>query len=319
MIKGETAGNLLVVGGSYFLGKSFLSMVLDKRYAWERIFVVNRGSRPLPERAQSDPRVTLVRADRRDAEALSPLAGVHFNAVVDFCGYNASDIRFLTEQLSGGIGRYVFVSTVDALARGTGRELDEAAPLEDREFPGETGAYISGKVALERELVSLHEETGLPFTIVRPAIIYGPGNYAPREGMYFHWIRGAKDGKPQIIHPADATGHFQMVYADDVARFLAEYALRGEAENEVFHLCGTKTYTYDSYAELLEHATGLVIERVPMPVADLIARGIPLPFPYYAEESETYADTKSIKLGFRYTSDILGMQESYQDSSLRSE
>ena len=315
MTNKKTAGNLLVVGGSYFLGKTYLSYLSDNDLAPDKLYVLNRGSRPLPADVEQFPGLVHLRGDRRDAQVLRSLESVHFDAVVDFCGYNAGDIATLAQHLKAGVDRYVFISTVDVLARGTRQALSENSAYETRVFPGETGAYIAGKVALEKELADAAKAGRFEYTVLRPAVIYGPGNYAPRESMYFHWIREAG----QVIHPEGATGHFQMVYVKDVARFLAQYALQPEAKNEVFHLCGAEQYTYDSYVDLLERATGTRIERVSMPVQDVIARGIPLPFPFYEEESETYLDTKTTQLGFTYTANIMGMQETYQDSSLRSE
>ena len=298
---------ILILGGSYFLGKHFLTLAASDSSISE-IHVLNRGSRPLPGTAPSDVRVKHFIADRHRPDAYSEIANETYDAVIDFCAYEANDVRTVLDGLKVPPKQYVLVSTVDVLARGTGKALFEDAPFETRELPGEAGAYIRGKVALEQEVKGLAKERAFAATVIRPVIIYGPDNYAPREGMYFRWILGAG----QVLHPSDATGSFQMVYVKDVARFLKLVCGNEAAYGGCFHLCGTKSYTYNSYVELLEQASGKRIERVLLSVRELLERGIPLPFPFFAEESERYGDTKSGMLGFSYTPDAEAMGETFR-------
>ena len=82
--------NILVLGGSYFLGKHFVEMAHKEH----TLTVFNRGSHPLD---MED--VTELVGDRRVPAALSGLDGLSFDAVVDFCAYEKGDIRTLFENL----------------------------------------------------------------------------------------------------------------------------------------------------------------------------------------------------------------------------
>ncbi|MCR5459265.1 MAG: NAD-dependent epimerase/dehydratase family protein [Acetatifactor sp.] len=312
---------ILILGGTYFLGKAFLETCDGNG---DEITVLNRGSRPVP--GNEDRHVHEILADRRDAEALERAAAQFdpegYDCIVDFCGYEAGDVRRVLEAITAsrkkagkqgaGVRQYVFISTCDVYRRGTGKTLDENAPLEERDFGGAEGAYICGKVALEKELRQCAEETinqvggRMHYTSVRPAFIYGPGNYAPREGIFFRWV--SKAG--QILFPEDADGSFQMVYVKDLARCI--YACLG---NENFYDCAVnvcgENIDYQRFADALEEAVEQRIEKVMLPVADVLSRGIPLPFPLTKTESETYADEKMKMLGVEMTALVQGMRETY--------
>ena len=298
---------VLILGGTYFLGRNFLEQASDCPEEVE-FYVWNRGTIPLGKIIEGKSRnMKSIVADRRDAAALEALDVASFDAVVDFCAYNPGDIKLLFDRMKADFGQYILISTVDVLRRGTGQVLDENAPYEEREFSGESGAYISGKVALEKELKACCAATDTAYTIIRPAMIYGPYNYAPREGMYFHWIQEAG----QMIQPSDATGRFQLVYVKDVARSILLALCNEQAYNKIYHACDDMT-TYESFAELLKRAAGKEIEMAFLSVRELTEKGIPLPFPLLEEESECYIGEAIKGLGLEYTDLLQGMTETYQ-------
>lgn len=297
---------LLVIGGTYFLGKVFLDLCDNGE---NEILMVNRGNR-LSEFGGSSG-VKFFRMDRHDEGKLQELSGLlhrePVEAVVDFCAYEPGDIRTITEILPDSVKQYVFISTCDVYRRGSGKALDETAPLEERDFGGQEGAYILGKVALEKELRECAPVKGIHYTVIRPAIIYGPGNYAPREGMFFHWIANAG----QILLPEDADGAFQMVYVGDVAKLISDVLLKKECYDQAYNICGDEVVNYESFAGALARACSQEPERVFLKVSEILERGIPLPFPLTKAESESYLDEKRKTLGVSCTPLAEGLKESY--------
>ncbi|MBQ1850159.1 MAG: NAD-dependent epimerase/dehydratase family protein [Lachnospiraceae bacterium] len=302
---------LLIIGGTYFLGKAFLEVCDD---GTNEITVLNRGNRKVP--GKENGHIREIRADRKSEASLRAVResfdDAGYDGVIDFCAYEKGDIQRIL-NLGFPIKKYIFISTCDVYERGTGEILDEGASFEERDFGGEAGAYIVGKVALEKELLESAKLRGMRYTSVRPTFIYGPGNYAPREGMFFQWI--SKAG--QIIFPEDADGSFQMVYVEDLAKCI--YAcLQSEAPNDGgMNVCG-ETTDYEGFADALEKATGQSIQRVALSVNDVNARGIPMPFPLTKAESERYSDERARSLGVPFTSLEEGLRKSYQ-SFLQSE
>jgi len=290
---------VFVLGGSYFLGKHFVKMAKDAH----EITVMNRGNRPLAMEGVKE-----LIGDRNDPEALSQLQEYEFDAVVDFCGYKAGDIEAVVEALQGKIKQYLFVSTADVYERQTGQVLAEDGPLEERHFGGDAGDYIDGKVALEKELKVCCEKWNIAYTSFRPVFIYGPDNYAPREGLYFHWISEAG----QILHPEDATGEFQMVYVEDVAKaILNTLGMDGDAPKAV-NLAPSEIITYEIFLRALQESVTIPFQAVPVPVSLIVEKQVPLPFPLTREESNWYKGDKALNLIGSYTKLSKGLKETWE-------
>jgi nucleoside-diphosphate-sugar epimerase len=185
--------------------------------------------------------------------------------------------------------------------------LDEQAQLEERDFGGQAGAYILGKVALEAELKDCCVKRNIAYTSIRPAFIYGPNNYAQRESMFFYWILQAG----QIIYPKDADGSFQMVYVDDVAKILLAVCGNEQAYNQAYNVCGEGQLTYERFADVLQTALDTPFTRAEITVREVNERNIPLPFPLTKAESEHYDGSKILELGVSYTPIARGMRETY--------
>ena len=240
-------------------------------------------------------------ADRHDKEALMNLhlEDEGFEAVVDFCAYVEGDIASVAGLFGEGkLGRYIFISTVDVYKKGTGLILTEDSPLEDDPPPGEVGEYIKGKVLLEEELRRISRDTGIKGVSVRPAILYGPGNYAPRESIYFKWIAQAG----QIIHPEGSDGFFQMIYVKDAAGGIVSLLDKEEeALMGAYNLCPDETVDYAGFEKALKSAAARMesypdYETLSVDVSEVIRRGIPLPFPLLRAESETVSGARTEEL-----------------------
>lgn len=132
---------ILVIGGSYFFGRVFVMLAAKE----QDVTVVNRGTYSVAELGAKH-----IKGDRKDA-ALWKSIEDDYDCIVDFCAYEKGDIARVLENLPGQVRQYIFISTVDVYARGISGLKGEDTPLETRPLPGEAGAYIAGKVALERE------------------------------------------------------------------------------------------------------------------------------------------------------------------------
>jgi nucleoside-diphosphate-sugar epimerase len=306
------AQNILIFGGTYFLGKAFCELMLEETDA--SLVLMHRGNNPEAPRADfidkyaKSGRVREILADRHDGNALSSIKDERFDAVVDFCAYQKSDIEFIFDKMDAKVDQYIFISTTDVYKRGLGEYLKEDAELETRRFPGAAGDYISGKVALEQEIKDVCNLVGSKYTILRPAFIFGPDNYAPRESMYFHWITNAG----QILHPMDADGEFQMVYVKDVAAAIKLVLGNPKAYNEAFNVCENQMENYETFTECLKQSIDVPFEVMETSLGIIDEKGIPLPFPLTKEESNYYDGSKLLELGIKYTDRVTAMRETYQ-------
>ena len=302
---------ILIAGGTYFLGRAFAQKLIEEKakpgskYENAQIYLLNRGSRPSPEGIAGS-----ITADRHDEKALKSCeaAGGDFDLIVDFCAYEEGDIASLVESLDLSFEQYIFISTCDVYAHFSEKPQDEEAELEERLYPGQEGDYIRGKVKLEAELVRVCSDKNAHYTSIRPSIIYGPGNYAPREGIYFNWIEKAA----QILQPFDAAGSFQPVYVEDAAEAILLTAGNKEAYDRAFNVCGNEIHTYASFAKCLKDAVEKQFECVYMTVDEIQKKGIPLPFPLTKEESTLYIGERIMALGLCCTDLTEGLRKSYE-------
>ncbi|HAG69046.1 MAG TPA: hypothetical protein DCL38_03640 [Lachnospiraceae bacterium] len=301
---------LLVIGGTYFLGRAFVRRLLAEKQRRIQdgeemeIVLLNRGSVSHPEGIDE-----LIRLDRHDRAGLSEsrLHGQSFDVIVDFCAYEEGDIEGLVDSLGVCFRQYIFISTCDVYRRFTGEVMDEEGELEERIYPGKEGDYIRGKVRLEAELKRVCEEAGAHFSSVRPVIIYGPGNYAPREGIYYNWIKKAG----QVLEPFDADGHFQLVYVDDAAEAIRLICNNEKARDAAINVCGPQIYTWADFHRALKKAVPVRFESVYMTVNEIAEKHIGLPFPLTKQESEQYSGERITAMGLSYRSLEEGLKSGY--------
>lgn len=274
---------ILVIGGSYFLGRVFTMLAA----ADNDVTVLNRGTYSMEEFGAGN-----ITADRHDPEALRVLEKEAFDVVVDFCAYCQGDIEGMVKNLPLSVKQYVFISTVDVYRKWTHRILDENAPLEERRFGGENGEYIWQKILLERELKEVCRQRGIAYTIVRPAILYGPFNYAMRESVY---VQMACQNQ-EILCPVGAAGRFQPVYVKDAAAMVLALCKNAAAMNEAYNLAGDAV-DYESFLDAFAEASkgALHMKKVSVYDENLEKNKLFIPFPFTEEETEVYDGRKILR------------------------
>jgi nucleoside-diphosphate-sugar epimerase len=172
---GDMTGRVLITGASGFIGKH-LAAALAKQ-GWQ-VRAASRDPAAIPARGGVE-RVALpdlaYPADwsglLADATRVVHLAGIAHapGALPDesYARINAAAVgEFAAMAARGGIERFVLMSSVRAQA---GLSADHA--LTERDRPEPTDAYGRTKLEAER----LVAESGVEFTVLRPAVVYGKG------------------------------------------------------------------------------------------------------------------------------------------------
>jgi nucleoside-diphosphate-sugar epimerase len=141
-------------------------------------------------------------------------------------------LRVARACLANGVERLIYVSSTAALYLGhdCGREVvdDDVGP-DPR--PEERALYARGKVAAENALRALARESRLPVTIVRPAVVVGPGAPLQHSGLGL-WVRDN-----HCVGWGRGERPVPLVLVDDVADALARLSeheghdLDGRAHN----------------------------------------------------------------------------------------
>jgi nucleoside-diphosphate-sugar epimerase len=169
------------------------------------------------------------------------------------------------------------------------------------------GDYGYKKWLLELELKEVSEEKGIAHTSLRPAFIYGKYNYAPREAYFFNLIA---TNKP-IIVPPQPQSLFSVVSVWDVANICIGCLGNEKVFNNVYNVSAEELLSYDRLVEVLEEITSRKLNPKRIPIFEIDARGIPLPFPL--TEHLVYSGSLIQKtLNYRYMSFLEGMSRTYK-------
>lgn len=294
---------VLVIGGSYFAGRVFVEELMKEKDV--DIHVFNRGRRRLGFGG-----VTEHRGDREDvAQIRSAIPEEEWDAVVDFCGYNPSHIEKMLDNVQGKVRQYIFISTTTVYQNSWDLPIREDAPKLSgpQSELGPLADYGYDKWRAECALRQACERGGIIHTILRPAMIYGFYNYAPRESYFFDLLR---EEKPFVI-PEGGLALFTFIWVVDMAQMIIRCIGEEKAHNQEFNLSADELVSYPRIVEALEEITGKKIDVVRKSIDEINRERIPLPFPL--DEHLVYSGSKLQRLlNFDYTPFKTGMREAFE-------
>lgn len=230
---------LLFIGGTGLISSACSELALARGH---ELFVLNRGlspKYPLPQAA------TLLKGDIR-AESLELdrlLAGLHFDAAVDFIAFDEKDIDRDLLMLRDRTDQFVFISSASAYQKPPKAYLiTETTPLENPFWP-----YSRGKIAAEQRLMHAFHAQGFPATIVRPSLTYGPAQIPFCVGSWEHpWtvIDRMRRGR-KIIVPGDGTSLWVLTWNADFARGLLGLLGNAKSIGETYQITSDEVLTWD--------------------------------------------------------------------------
>jgi nucleoside-diphosphate-sugar epimerase len=256
-------GRVAVTGANGFIGRN---VVLHLRNAGWAVRAIVR-----PERRYAVPEgVELVAAQFVTADLVRAAAGAE--VIVHAAGrtraatmrqFETANVE-VTRQVVGAAvelgSRLVQVSSQAAAGPGT----PERPRLED-DPPRPLTAYGRSKLAAE-DVVKTSRR--LHWTIVRPALVYGPFD---RNALPL--FRFAQRGiMLEVATPG--TPAYTFVHVEDVARGIEAAATTSAAEGQVFSLGHPRSDTVDTLTDTLEKVLGRTCRRVHLPYALLLTAAV---------------------------------------------
>ncbi|MDD2736848.1 MAG: NAD-dependent epimerase/dehydratase family protein [Desulfuromonadaceae bacterium] len=293
---------ILVIGGSYFAGRVFVEELTKVKDVAVHVF--NRGRIPLGISGVAEHR-----GDREDAGQIRrAISAEEWDAVVDFCAYTPSHVELLLNNLQGKIKQYIFISTTTIYQNRWNLPIREDALKVFGPQPelGPHASYGYDKWRAERVVQKASARTGMPYTILRPAIIYGFYNYAPREQYFFDLLQR---GEAMVI-PDGGMALLSFIWVVDMARLIIRCIGEEKALNQEFNLASDELVSYPRIIEVLEEITGKKIPVTRKSVEEINRERIPLPFPM--DEHLVYSGAKLQRLlDFDHTPFTTGMREAF--------
>lgn len=163
-----------------------------------------------------------------------------------------------------GVKRLIHVSslTVLGLPR-SGTRVDEKTPCADslRDF------YTSSKIAGEKLVRAAHGRGGLETVVVRPGVIWGPGDTTilPRLAALL--------GRGRLVFVGRAANHLGLSHLENLSQGLILAALTPAAAGQVYHMTDGEEVTARAAFCALADALGVAPPRfaLPFPVVYFLA------------------------------------------------
>ena len=162
----------------------------------------------------------------------------------------------ITACREAGVKRLIHVSslTVLGLPR-SGARVDEKTPLDDsiRDF------YASSKIAGERLVREAHDSSGLETVVIRPGVIWGPGDTTILPRLAALLRRG------QLVFIGRGANLLGLSHVENLSQGLILAALTPSAAGQIYHLTDGEEITARAAFCALAVALGVPPPRLALP------------------------------------------------------
>lgn len=227
-----------VTGASGFIGRHVMTALAGRG---DRAVAIRR---PFDEGALVD--------TFKSADVVLHMAGV-ISAVHEreLVAGNVESTRVVARAARDAGARLVYISSLAAAG-----PAPASAPRSEDDPPAPITPYGRTKLAAERVIGGL---AGLRWTILRPAVVYGPGDRAVRP--LYVWARLGV--LPIAGHPSAA---YTFIYVDDVIRAIAA-AIDREPDGDTIFLGHARPVATRELAEEIRSTLGSPVRLIPIPEA----------------------------------------------------
>ena len=182
-----------------------------------------------------------VRAAVKDVDAI-----VHCAYTDDRESIVGGTRNLLEAAVEAGIEQFVFLSSAEVYDTSTVGEIREDSPTPTKD----NCLYKNCKIEAEQVCCEFRER-GLPVTILRPSLIYGPFG----KSWSIDVAERLQSGKWGLF--ADRDGLANLVYVDDVVGAILACLSNPESAGETFNLNGPEKVTWNEYFKGFNQVLGL--------------------------------------------------------------
>ena len=254
---------VLFIGGTGIISSASSELAVSRGID---LYHLNRG-----ESSKQRPifGVKTIQADIRNfAETQVALGDHHFDVVVNWIAFTTEHIQSDIDMFTDRTEQYVYISTAALYETPPSRlPITEETPLSNPYWE-----YARKKIACEDLLRKTYEESGFPYTIVRPSHTYDK-TLIPLQGGITTLMR-LKQGLPVVSH-GDGASIWTLTHHQDFAKGLVGLLGKQGAINEAYHITSDEWLSWDNIFRHLGSALGIEPKLVHIP-SEIIARYDPV-------------------------------------------
>lgn len=227
--------NILVIGGSGFVGRSLIPTL---NATGHKVTVLNRGTHGIKG-------VSQIIADRDDPQDMSRHVAA-FDVVIDTSGYTRRQVETAFTVFGETARKWIHLSSAAVY-----RETPDRLPAED-DILG--GAEIWSTYGVDKSEADefLTEQVGYPLVILRPPYLYGPNNADDRET--FIWSR-VLSARPVIV-PGDGTAQIQFLHVQDLANIITYFVNADVGERTIYNVAEPETMNAETWVKRVAAVSG---------------------------------------------------------------
>jgi nucleoside-diphosphate-sugar epimerase len=254
---------LLFIGGTGNISSDCAGLAHQQGH---EMMVLSRGRAAIPKEYRA------ILADRKDPAAMrAALVGVRPDVVLNFLGYEVSDVQLDYEIFHGTVKQYIFISSATVYAKPPVR----LPVTEDHPLGNAWWDYAQRKLACEQWLLERCYKDQFPVTIVRPSHTYSklwiPN---PASSSSYTFAARLEQGKPVYV-PDDGQTPWTLTASSDFAVGLCGLLGRTDAVGEAFHITSDEVLTWNEIIHEIAGALGVSSPKIiPVPT-DFICQVAP--------------------------------------------
>ncbi len=181
---------------------------------------------------------------------------------LDYRNVHVESTKLLAQEASKleNFKRFVHTSTVGVHGHIENPPIDEEGPFN----PGDI--YQVTKVEAENWLHGFAEEHGLPYTVIRPAAIYGPGD--KRLLKVFKMA-----SKPVFLLLGSGKCLYHLIHVDDLTNVMILAATHPEAARQAFIVGSPEAVTLENMGRIIAEKLGVKHRILRLPVWPFFVMG----------------------------------------------
>ena len=218
-----------------------------------------------PAGARALEAVLLAPSELEGLDVVVHAAAVRHRHGVDAGAYRVSNVELVERALRASaearVRRFVFISSVGVYGFPTRLPVNEEHPYAPRTL------YAATKVEAEMRARRAARELKIDLCIIRPTIVYGPGD---RNGMLDKMAAMIRSSTYRIVGSGNNVLHH--AYVDDIVEGVWLAATHAAAQNQDFILAGPETITLAELSEVVADAVRRPLPRRHVPTG--LARAV---------------------------------------------
>lgn len=236
---------ILFIGGTGNISTAVSKLCVERGID---LYLLNRGT----NKVIIDGAKTITGDIHQPEKLSSTLQNHHWDAVVNWIAFDASDIERDINLFREKTDQYVFISSASVYQKPARFPyITESTPLVNPFWD-----YSRNKIACEEKLNAAYRDEGFPITIVRPSLTYDTVIPVVIGGWKeYTIIDRIKRGKKIIVH-GDGTSLWTITHASDFAKGFVGLLGHQQAIGHAFHITSDEILTWNQIYQNVAEAAG---------------------------------------------------------------